>query len=189
MTTLPSLDDPCGEHFTYRDFIHCGATWHRLEREAPGSVPNLPAQPETYQAMRTMCEQVLDPVIRAFEYPIELTYAFASPALTRHIGERSSPTRDQHAAHELNAKGNPICNRLGFAVDFRIRGISSSDVALFIVEGTPFDRLYFYGENRPVHVSVGPEQKGQIVRMVAVDGGKLAPRVTAREKFVEMMGG
>ena len=189
MASLPALRDPCGEHFTYRDFVHCGETWHRLEREAPGSVPNVPVQPETYAAMREMCDRVLDPVIRAFEYPIELTYAFASPALTKHIRGRTNPTRDQHASCELNARGNPICSRLGFAVDFRIRDISSADVALFVVEGTDFDRLYYYGEDRPVHVSVGPESKGQIVQMLPGASGKLVPRVTAREKFVALMGG
>jgi hypothetical protein len=189
MSKLPSLTDPCGEHFTFRDFIHCGETWHRLELEAPGSVPNLPVQEETYAAMREICEKILDPVTRAFEYPIELTYAFASQALTRHIKERVSPTRDQHASYELNTRGNPVCSRLGLAVDFRIRDISSSDVALFVVEGTEFDRLYYYGEDRPLHVSVGPEQKGQIVQMLPGASGKLVPRVTAREKFIELMGG
>jgi hypothetical protein len=189
MSNIPALSDPCGEHFTYRDFIHCGETWHRLESEAPGSVPNLPVQPDTYAAMREICERVLDPVIRAFEYPVELTYAFSSAALTRQIQGRTSPARDQHASCELNAKGKPICPRLGIAVDFRIRGISSSDVALFIVEGTEFDRLYYYGEERPVHVSVGPERKGQVVQMLPGASGKLVPRVTKREKFIELMGG
>jgi hypothetical protein len=189
MATLPSLRDPCGIHFTYRDFVRCGETWQRLEREAPGSVPNLPEQPETYAAMGELCEKVLDPVVWAFEQPVALTYAFASPELTRHIPARINPARDQHASHELNARGTPICSRLGFAVDFHIRGISTADVALFIADGTEFDRLYYYGEDRPLHVSIGPERKGQIVQMIAGPSGKVVPRVIAKQKFVEMLGG
>jgi len=189
MLTLPLLREPCGEHFTYRDFVHCGETWQRLEREAPGSVPNIPEQEDTYAAMREMCAEILDPMIRAFEYPIELTYAFASPALTKHIPGHINPARDQHASCEINTRGKPICSRLGFAVDFRIRDISSADVALFIAEGTDFDRLYYYGEDRPVHVSVGPERKGQIVQMLPGPSGKRVPRVTSKEKFVASLGG
>ncbi len=189
MKSIPSLSDPCGEHFTYRDFIHCGETWHRLQREAPGSVPNLPKQPETYAAMREICELVLDPVIRAFEYPIELTYAFASQALAKNVKGRSSPSRDQHASYELNTKNKPVCARLGMAVDFRIRDISSGDVALYIAEGIVFDRLYYYGEDRPVHVSIGPERNGQIVQMLLSASGKLYPRVTPKRVFVESLGG
>ena len=189
MATLPSLRDPCGIHFTYRDFVRCGETWQRLEREAPGSVPNLPEQPETYAAMGELCEKILDPVVWAFEQPVALTYAFASPELTRHIPGRINPARDQHASHELNARGTPICSRLGFAVDFHIRGISTADVALFIADGTEFDRLYYYGEDRPLHVSIGPERKGQIVQMIAGPSGKVVPRVIAKQKFVEMLGG
>jgi len=41
------------------------------------------------------------------------------------------------------------------------------EVAQWIVKNTPFDRLYFYGDHRPLHVSYGPENKREIVLMIS----------------------
>jgi hypothetical protein len=49
------------------------------------------------------------------------------------------------------------------------------DVARFIVERLPFDRLYIYGSDRPLHVSVGPQQAGAIFEM-RKSGVWLVPR-------------
>ena len=56
-------------------------------------------------------------------------------------------------------------------------------VARWIVANTPFDRLYFSGDDLPLHVSYGPEQARQVVVMVAGPSGWLLPRVTALEQF------
>ena len=61
--------------------------------------------------------QILDPVIDYFGM-IRLTYGFCSPELAKEIPSRIDPKRDQHAAHELNRLRNPVCSRLGAAVDF-----------------------------------------------------------------------
>ena len=61
--------------------------------------------------------QVLDPVIDYFGM-IRLTYGFCSPELAKEVPGRIDPKRDQHAAHELNRLRNPVCSRLGAAVDF-----------------------------------------------------------------------
>lgn len=73
-------------------------------------------------------------------------------------------------------KGNLICPRLGAAVDFIVEDENMREVADWIAANTPFDRLYFYGEDRPVHVSFGPEFKGDYIEMVTVETGKQIPR-------------
>lgn len=177
MTTPADLDEPCGERFAYRDLVECGDTWHRLAA-AGTPVDNLPRTPATFAAMRALCAAVLDPVARRFGRP-EITYAFASPRLTRHIPGLIHPPADQHAGHERDAAGKVVCPRLGLAADFWIPGVDSRDVALFIVEHADYDRLYFYAPDRPVHVSVGPDRTRQIVHMPRGPSGRRIPRVVA----------
>ena len=40
----------------------------------------------------------------------------------------------------------------------------------------PFDRLYFYGADRPVHVSVGPEEARAVVSMLLGPSGRRVPQ-------------
>ncbi len=115
---------------------------------------------------------------------IRLTYGFCSPELARKIPGRIDPKRDQHAAHELNRRGQAVCERLGAAVDFIVDDESMLEVAQWIVANTPFDRLYFYGDDKPIHVSFGPNHDRQIVRMVEHSSGTLLPRVVARDLFL-----
>ena len=114
---------------------------------------------------------------------IRLTYGFCPPELARAIPGRIDPSRDQHAAHEHNRRGQPVCARLGAAVDFIVEDENMREVARWIVANTPFDRLYFYGDDLPLHVSHGPEQARQVVMMVAGPSGRLLPRVTALEQL------
>lgn len=182
---LPAhLDEPCGEHFVYRQLIACGETWARLAAAGDPSerVDNVPLAPETFAAMRALTAAVLDPVVRRFG-ALELTYAFASPGLTRQVGGRIHPPADQHAGHERNRAGALVCPRRGLAADFRVPGVDSREVALFVVEQTAFDRLYFYGPDRPVHVSVGPEETRQMVSMLAGPSGRRVPRIVTAGFF------
>jgi hypothetical protein len=41
-----------------------------------------------------------------------------------------------------------------------------------MVENTPFDRLYFYADDRPVHLNVGPENSRQVVWMKRGKSGR-----------------
>jgi hypothetical protein len=100
-------------------------------------------------------------------------------------GRGDDPSVDQHAAHEHNRRGLPVCAR-GAAVDFIVEDESMREVARWIVANTPFDRLYFYGADLPVHLSYGPEQARQVVRMVAGPSGRLIPRVMVLEQFLGM---
>jgi hypothetical protein len=179
-TSIPDLDDPCGAYLTFRQMIECGET------QARTGLANRPQQPDSYTALLDLALNVLDPAIDYFGM-IRLTYGFCSPALAREIPGRIDPKRDQHAAHELNRRGQPVCARRGAAVDFLIEDENMLEVAQWIVARTPFDRLYFYGPEQPLHVSFGPNHDREIVCMVATPAGRRVPRVLARESFLAMV--
>lgn len=173
---IPDLNDPCGHYLTFRQVIECGET-HRHTRLA-----NLPVLPESYTALMELAEHVLDPVIDYFG-SIRLTYGFCSPQLAKQIPGHIDPKRDQHAAHEKNRLDKVICSRLGAAADFIVEDANMLEVAQWVVTNTPFDRLYFYGREKPIHVSYGPNQDRQVVRMISGKAGRLMPRVMSIEEF------
>ncbi|MBT9557540.1 MAG: hypothetical protein IV100_15985 [Myxococcales bacterium] len=168
------LDATCSRHLRFRDLVECGETWQRLA----GAVDNVPRQTGTWDGLRRVATEVLDPVIERFG-PIRLTYGFAGPALTRQIAGRIAPSLDQHAGSELNARGRPTCPRLGQAVDLHVAGLGSRELAQWLIANTPFDRLYFYGDERPVHVSVGPDESRAVVTMLQGPSGRRIPKVVA----------
>lgn len=178
-TIIPDLDSPCGRYLTFRELIECGET------QARTGLPNQPKRPESWNALHDLAVQVLDPVIDYFGM-IRLDYGFCSPELAREIPGRIDPKRDQHAACDHNRHGKPVCERLGAAVDFIVDDESMLEVAQWIVANTPFDRLYFYGDHLPLHVSYGPEQSRQVVRMVEGPSGRHIPRVISVEDFLSL---
>ncbi|MDO9423623.1 MAG: DNA phosphorothioation-associated putative methyltransferase [Methylobacter sp.] len=167
--SMPELDNHCGRYLTYRQLIECGET-----RQTTG-LANHPKQPDSYTALYDLAACILDPVIDYFGM-IGLTYGFCSHELGKHIKKRVAPKLDQHAAHELNSKNNLICPRLGAAVDFIVEDENMREIADWVAKNTPFDRLYFYGEDRPIHVSYGPEQKGEYIDLVMTETGRQVPR-------------
>ena len=167
--TIPDIDSPCGRYLSYRQLLECGKTQHAT------GLANLPKQPDSYTALYELATHILDPVIDYFGM-IHLTYGFCSHELGKHIKHRVAPKLDQHAAHERNSKGNLICPRLGAAVDLIVEDENMREVADWIAANTPFDRLYFYGEDRPLHVSFGPEFKGDYIEMVIIASGRQVPR-------------
>jgi len=177
---LPSLDMKCGKYFTFRDLIHCGET------QARTGISNIPEQPETYNALAQLATFVLDPVIEYFG-DIVLTYGFCSRELAKHVLGRNAPDIDQHAGHELNSRTQPICKRLGAAVDFIVTDESMLEVAQWIVQHTPFDRLYLYGDDRPIHVSYGPNDKREVVLMTPEEGSRAVPKVMKPEAFLALL--
>lgn len=106
---------------------------------------------------------------------VKLSYGFSSPELARRIPSRIAPKLDQHAACELNRHGQPVCPRLGAAVDFLVEDEDMEDVARWIIANLPFDRLYYYGKDRPVHVSHSGTPAGEAWAMREV-GGRRVPR-------------
>ena len=167
--TLPELDSRCGTNLTYRALIECGETRQRL------GLANLPLQPESYNALYDLATQLLDPLIDYFG-SIRLTYGFASSALTKHIQRGIAPRLDQHAACEHNSRGTPICERGGAACDFIVDDQDMKEVADWIIANLPFDRLYFYGSDRPIHLSHSPNAAGQAITMSPTKSGRLVPR-------------
>jgi DNA phosphorothioation-associated putative methyltransferase len=177
---LPTLDDPCGKYLKFRDFIECGKTQKRTQ------IANLPNEPETYRALLRLAVQILDPVMDYFG-GIQLTYGFCSPELAKHIPAGIAPKLDQHASYELNRRHQRTCERLGAAVDFIVPDEDMLEVAQWITQQTPFDRLYFYGADRPVHVSTGPEEKREIVvietKLMSDGKPRRIPRVVGYDDF------
>lgn len=174
---VPDLQEPCGNNFIYRDLIECGETWQRT------GIPNIPKQAESYNALHALVTNVLDPIIDYFGM-IKLTYGFAGIPLTKEIPGRIAPHLDQHAAHELNRIGKPVCDRQGAAVDFLVEDEDMLEVAKWITETIPFDRLYIYGPDRPLHVSYGPEMQRQVTIMTTAGStGRRIPRTISLEAF------
>ena len=50
--------------------------------------------------------------------------------------------------------GKQICSRGGAACDFYIEGVPTSNIVRFITQKLNYDRIYYYGNNRPLHVSI-----------------------------------
>jgi DNA phosphorothioation-associated putative methyltransferase len=172
-THIPPLDDACGKNFTFRHLIECGETWERTR------VDNTPKSADTYNALFELAKNVLDPVIDYFG-GIKLTYGFASRALTRDIKGRIEPKLDQHASCEVNTRGAPICPRLGAAVDFLVEYEDMHDVASWIADNCAYDRIYLYEKDRPIHVSVGPQQSREVYEMVTIGTRRVPRRSTHR---------
>lgn len=167
--SIPDLEAPCGRYFTYRQLIECGETLART------GLPNRPKEPDSYSALYDLAVNILDPVIDYFGM-IELTYGFCSSELAKRIAGRIAPELDQHAAYERNRKGRPICSRLGAAADFLVRDENMEEVARWIMANLPFDRLYYYGSDKPVHVSYSERPVGEVYAMRVV-GGRRVPRI------------
>lgn len=175
--TVPDLDAPCGQYLKYRDLIECGET------QARTGLPNLPKEADSYTALLDLALNVLDPVIEYFGM-VRLTYGFCSPELARHIKSRVAPKLDQHAAHERNKRGQPICDRLGAAVDFLVEDENMFEVAKWIANTLDFDRLYLYDSRSPIHISYGPDMRRQIMIMSkAKSTGHLIPRRISPDDF------
>jgi hypothetical protein len=165
-------------HFNLGDFIECGETYHRLD------IDNTPQETASIVAIEALSNQLLEPLRSEFGN-LQLTYGLATRHLLAHIDRRIAPRYDQHAAHERNARGNRICDRDGFAVDFKITGVSSLAVAKHVVAALPFDRLYYYHSGRPLHVSHGPEHSKKIcVMQFNQELDRWFPRNTTIEKFL-----
>ena len=165
---IPSIDQDCGQYFSYRDLIECGETQKKM------GMANLPQEPDTYTALLELAKNVLDPVVDYYGM-VKLTYGFCSQALAKNITRRIAPKLDQHACHEKQRGGRFVCERMGAAVDFLVEDEDMEEVARWIVERLPFDRLYFYGRNRPIHVSYGPANSRAAFRMIESVRGTLIP--------------
>ncbi len=144
------------------------------------SLDNTPKESESTLSAILMLETVLLPISKEFG-DIHITYGFVSSELNKYIQKNSSsgtyPSIDQHAASELNLANNHICKRHGLACDFIVNGyeVKMDKVMLFIVNNLSFDKIYFYGSDKPLHVSVGNESKRHLQVMNVSDKGRRIP--------------
>jgi hypothetical protein len=86
---------------------------------------------------------------------------------------------DQHASHECNKHGKPICDRLGAAVDFIIEDEDMIEVAQWVINNLPFDRMYLYGRAKPIHISLTSTPSKLVTLMAPSATSKLMPRSCA----------
>jgi hypothetical protein len=161
------------------EFCTCTQTYRNYSDQIDPFPKN---QDETIPALEALCQYIIDPVIDEFgrDSPSErlrqrflLTYGFCSADLKRWLAKKdpvtgvkhgiATPRLDQHMAHEVNRNGRYYCDRLGAACDFRILDLPSNELVDWVMgQGLPFDSLYFYGTDRPIHISYGPQHKRDI---------------------------
>ncbi len=163
-------DQRLSPHLSLRAFCTCSQTYGQFAEQ----IDPFPTQPETVAALRCLAQILLEPIIEHFgQNTLRLTYGFCSPSLKRFLEKkdpstgkrygRIDPSRDQHMAHELNRHGKLYCDRQGAACDFQIIDMPSHEVVDWILnQQLPFDSLYYYGSERPIHLSYGPQHKRQI---------------------------
>jgi len=160
-----------GQYLTLEEFCTCTQTYQKYADRIDPYPENLE---ETILALEALCQNILDPVIAHFgRERFLLTYGFCSKDLKRFLAQkdpvtglkngRVDPSRDQHMAHEKNRNSKYYCDRLGAACDFRIVGLESDRLVEWILEQQlPFDSLYYYGGDRPIHVSYALYQRHSI---------------------------
>ena len=138
---------------------------------------NTPVENESFTALEDLDTQILSQIRKEFGEVI-ITYAFTSFELLKYIKKNSpgdmAPELDQHAAFELNSRNNRICKRDGAACDIFVIGFEKKMhlIAEYIIKELPFDRLYFYGSDCPIHVTFGPDQKRYLHTKQRDENGK-----------------
>ncbi len=173
------------------DLIQCGATWHwattPIEQGGLGRDPATFGQPReegSWHALSELVAAILEPITVKWGRPT-LTYGFAASELTPLVQKRGgqiAPHLDQHAACELRKNGKPICPRLGAAVDLFVPGVGGFELAKWVASNLDFDRLYVYSDDRPIHISHGPERNRSII-LVERTAGTVRPRRLTLEEL------
>jgi hypothetical protein len=164
--------------------------WYKSRH--PFNISNTPQSEETIRSLEKLVAEVLIPVGNKFG-PLQITYGFTSAELTKYIAKNSpagtAPKLDQHASCEVNSKNNHYCERYGAACDFVVDSNKNIMhlVAEWINDNLSFDRIYFYGTDRPIHISVGPDNSKFIQMMGTSSTGKRVPmRNGSNIKFLEL---
>ncbi|MGP1383006.1 MAG: hypothetical protein ACTS2F_05560 [Thainema sp.] len=160
-----------GRYLTLDEFCRCTQTYRKYADKINPFPSNLD---ETIPAIEDLCQHIVDPVIDRFgRERFQLTYGFCSTDLKRWLAKKDpvtglkngkvSPNLDQHMAHEVNRNGKYFCDRAGAACDFKICDLPSDQLVDWIVaQQLPFDSLYYYGAERPIHISYGPQHKRDV---------------------------
>lgn len=163
-----TIDDrPIGKYLSLADFCTCTNTYRKYLTQIDPFPKNL----ESIVAFEKLNQFILDPIIDRFgKSNFKLTYGFCSRDLKKYLEKkdpltgikngRIDPSRDQHMALELKSNGKYYCERLGAACDFSIENVNSDRVIDWIVsQKLPFDSIYYYKIDRPIHISYGEQHK------------------------------
>ncbi|MCF1458772.1 MAG: hypothetical protein LPH21_14840 [Shewanella sp.] len=163
--------------------------WYKIRHpKIACEIDNTPLQKQSSDSLMQLETSILLPLEHEFG-ALTVTYGFTSLRLKNYLQRYSpgqmAPSLDQHAASELNTKGNLICQRQGAAVDFLVSGYQDRMhlIAQHIIKHLPFDRLYFYSPHNAIHVSVGPENARAVQMMKPHPKGFFVPtkRATGKE--------
>lgn len=158
--------------------------------------PNINNTPneQSINAISDLCSNILLPIQNNFG-EVSVTYGFTSHTLLKEIRKLNpshiAPDLDQHASYEKNSNGKAICGRGGVACDIIVNGFESDMyvVAKWTAEKLPFDRMYLYGNDRPIHLSFGPEQNRFIQIMnTRLDGRRFPGKRGNCEEFSSLIG-
>lgn len=180
-----------GKYLTLEAFCTCTNTYQKYAEQIDPFPKNLDT---TIPALKALNQFILDPVIDCFGRDrFQLTYGFCSSDLRKFLDKkdpvtgvkngRIDPTRDQHMAYEFKSNGKYYCKRLGAACDFLITDLASNELVEWVLRARlPFDSLYFYGLDRPIHISYGPQHKRDMWTFTA--NGQ--PTRTGIEPWIEL---
>ena len=165
------LNQLLGKYLSLEEFCTCTQIYQKYANQVNPYPKNLE---ETVPALQALCHHILDPVIKQFgRERFQLTYGFCSIDLKRYLSQKDpetgvkngcvTPSRDQHMAHEVNRNVKYYCDRLGAACDFRVVNLESDLLVDWILkQQLPFDSLYYYSPDRPIHISYGHQHKRDI---------------------------
>jgi hypothetical protein len=157
--------------------------WHKGKHQC--DVKNEPENVKSNKALEQLIKELLLPIERKFG-KLEITYGFTSAALKSYIAKYTpkgtAPDLDQHAACELNSKSTDICKRGGAACDIILENTSMASVTRYIVKHLNYDRIYYYGDRRPLHISVGLNPVKHLQVMKDSESGRRYPSAKAYGK-------
>ena len=178
-----------GKYLSLDNFCTCTSTYRQYTEQ----INPYPQNPETIAALQALNQFILEPIIERFgRDKFQLTYGFCSPDLKKYLDKKNpvtgikngriAPTIDQHMGHEIK-RGKYYCDRLGAACDFSIANLASNQLVDWILaQRLPFDSLYFYGVERPIHISYGPQHKRDIWTFTE----KQQPTKKGIEKWIQL---
>jgi hypothetical protein len=150
--------------------------WYKSRH--PAEINNIPQSAETIRSLEKLVAEVLIPVENKFG-PLQITYGFTSAELTKYVAKNSpagtAPKLDQHASCEVNSNNNLYCERYGAACDFVVSGSQIADIVRFITKELNYDRIYYYSNCRPLHVSISDAPKYHLQIMCESKSGRRYP--------------
>ena len=111
-----SNEEMLSPNFALKDFI-------KSETAVRKGIDNTPTT-DHKNALKIVCEKILEPVYANFQQPVRINSSYRSPKLNTAVG---GSAKSQH------------CN--GEAVDFEIDGMSNPDLAKWVSKNCDFDQL------------------------------------------------